>query len=126
MSPDCSLARLVGHIRAGLASFGIDLFAADGNPQRLQAAGFGGTFQDVRKIPVGNWPRHLAMKTIGEYCRAVIYDGLHAISMGPITRGLGWAPAQVEVLLDEVRKDLLNPGIHSYIYLHTAVGQKPM
>ncbi|KAF6820959.1 methyltransferase domain-containing protein [Colletotrichum sojae] len=126
MSPDCSLTRLIGHIRAGLASFGIDLFAADSNPQRLQAAGFGGTFQDVRKLPVGNWPRHPEMKTIGEYCRAVIYDGLHAISMGPITRGLGWTRAQVEVLLDEVRADLLSPGLHSYVYLHTVVGQKPV
>ncbi|KAK6212228.1 hypothetical protein QIS74_10182 [Colletotrichum tabaci] len=81
---------------------------------------------DVKKVPVGEWPKRHDLRKIGAYCKAVIYDGLHAVTIGPYTRGLGWAAEEVEVFLIDVRKDLLNTSIHSYMFYHSLAGQKPL
>lgn len=45
-------------------------------------------------------------------------DGVHAMSMALLTRGLGWSREQVELLLVGVRDDLRNRAVHSYIDLY--------
>jgi hypothetical protein len=41
-------------------------------------------------------------------------DGMQAISIAALTRGLGMTSAEVEALLVGVRKDLKNHRIHCY------------
>ncbi|KAL0934583.1 methyltransferase domain-containing protein [Colletotrichum truncatum] len=123
---DYAPVTMVENIKEGLARFGIDMNAAEQNPGRVEAAGFVNVLHQVKKVPVGRWPRNKFLRTIGLYTLSVIYDGLHAITIGPFTRGLGWTADQVERFLVQVRKDLMDPSVHSYVYFHALSGQKPL
>jgi SAM-dependent methyltransferase len=125
MDKDYTPPQMVDNIRAGLEKFGIDMHAARKNPDRLREAGFVNIRHEIKKVPVGPWPKDQNLKTIGLYNRSVIYDGLQAITMGPFTRGLGWTPEQVEVFLVKVRKDLMRTDVHSYVHFHSLCAQKP-
>lgn len=116
---------MVANIRDGLATFGIEMHAAEKNADRLREAGFVNIRHEIKKVPVGTWPKDPSLKMIGLYNRSVIYDGLQAITMGPFTRGLGWKPEEVEVFLVKVRKDLMDTSVHSYVHFHSLCAQKP-
>ncbi len=126
MGPDYAVAQMATYIRQGLQAFGIQVNAAEKNPERLAEAGYVDIRHTRDKVPVGTWPRDPNLKTIGLYNRSAVYDGLHGITMGPLTRGLKWTPTEVEVFLVRVRNDLMNSRIHSYVYMHTLCGQKPL
>ncbi|CAK7271502.1 hypothetical protein SEPCBS57363_004654 [Sporothrix epigloea] len=126
MGPDYSLTQMTKYMGQALSNFGIKLHSPDDNPERLTEAGFVDIRHKIDKVPVGTWPRDPNMKTIGLYNRSTMYDGLHGIAMGPLTRGLKWTPEEVEVFLVSVRKDLLDSRVHSYVHMHTLCGQKPL
>lgn len=126
MRPDYALTKMMKLVWEGLATFGIEADVADTNPQRLKDAGFLNQVHDIQKVPVGEWPRRQELRKIGAYCKAVLYDGIHAVTIGPLTRGLGWTAEEVEVFLVDVRKDLTNTSIHSYVFYHSLAGQKPL
>lgn len=65
------------------------------------------------------------MRLIGLYLRTVLIDGLQAISLGPLTRGLKWTKEGVEVLLVDVRKCLMDSSQHMHYTFHSFYGQKP-
>ncbi|CAK7227780.1 hypothetical protein SCUCBS95973_006657 [Sporothrix curviconia] len=125
MGPDYAVGQMAKYIGQALMNFGIKLYSPDDNPARLETAGFVDIRNTVDKVPVGTWPRDPNMKMIGLYNRSTVYDGLHGITMGPLTRGLKWTPEEVELFLVRVRRDLMNPRIHSYVHMHTLCGQKP-
>ncbi|KAM7212281.1 secondary metabolism regulator LAE1 [Rhypophila decipiens] len=126
MTEDYGPLKMSHLIHEALARFGVDTHSADRNPERAEAAGFVDLRHSVIKLPVGPWARDKTMKTVGLYNRSSIYDGLHAITMGPLTRGLKWSSEEVEVFLAGVRKDLLDTRIHSYITWHSICAQKPL
>ncbi|TQN71103.1 Secondary metabolism regulator laeA [Colletotrichum shisoi] len=126
MPPTYALSKMVKLVWEGVGNLGIEGDVVDITPQRLNDAGFVNQVHDVKKVPVGEWPKRHDLRKIGAYCKAVIYDGLHAVTIGPYTRGLGWAAEEVEVFLIDVRKDLLNTSIHSYMFYHSLAGQKPL
>lgn len=113
------------YLAEGFDRFGIDLLGMEKNAARLEQAGFVNVQEKIWKIPIGTWAKGDKMKTIGAYNRAVINDALTGVSMAPYTRGLGWKASEVEVFAAQVRKDLGNPGIHSYYTFHAVYGQKP-
>jgi hypothetical protein len=126
LKPDDPVANFTSTVAKGLAALGVDLFALEHNRARLSEGGFTRVEEKVLRVPVGVWPRDQNMKTIGLYSRSIIYDGLHAISMGPLTRGLKWTPEEVELWLEGVRKGLMNARVHSWYTFHVAYGQKPL
>ncbi|OLN87682.1 hypothetical protein CCHL11_05630 [Colletotrichum chlorophyti] len=101
------------------------LFALEQNPERLHNAGFINVIDDIKKIPFGSWAKDPSLKKIGSYCLAVGYDGLHAITIGPLTRGSGWTLEEVEILLAQCRREMLDRSVHSHVYHHAVSGQKP-
>ncbi|EWZ47505.1 hypothetical protein BFJ63_vAg12450 [Fusarium oxysporum f. sp. narcissi] len=125
LRPDFTPPQMVANIRAALAKSGIEMHAAEKNPDRLHDAGFVNICHEIKKVPVGPWPKDSNLKMIGLYNRSVIYDGLYAITIGPFTRALGWTPEEVEVFLVKVRKDLKDPSVHSYVHFHSLCAQKP-
>lgn len=114
------------YLTEALASFDVDVNIARDFAGHLESAGFTNQIHDMRKVPVGTWPKDPDLSAIGDYCRAVNYDSLGAITNLPFTRGLGWSRLRVEVFLIEVRKDLLNNSFHPYHYYHSYSGQKPL
>ncbi|KAH7128027.1 S-adenosyl-L-methionine-dependent methyltransferase [Dactylonectria estremocensis] len=125
LRPDSQVLGFLNNVKDGLAAFNVDLLGMEKNQQRVKDAGFVNVDEQVLKVPLGVWPRDKKMKTIGLYNRCMIYDGLHGISMGPFTRGLKWAPEEVEVYLVGVRKELMDSSQHGYIPFHVVTGQKP-
>jgi hypothetical protein len=61
------------------------------------------------------WPKGKHNKLVAMWMQQDLLDGLQGLSMALLTRGLGWSREQVELLLVEVRKDVLNRGIHAYL-----------
>src|SRR6478735_10685126 len=85
LRPDFTPPQMVANIRAALAKSGIEMHAAEKNPDRLHDAGFVNIRHEINKVPVGPWPKDSNLKMIGLYNRSVIYDGLYAITIGPFT-----------------------------------------
>jgi hypothetical protein len=81
----------------------------------LEDIGFVDVIVEVRRWPFGPWEQDKKMREIGLWSRANALDGLQAVSMAVLTRGLGKTAAEVDVQLVDVRKDFLNPRIHSYL-----------
>jgi hypothetical protein len=117
--------RFVDLCMEGFRSFGINPLMMEKNQELLRDGGFVNVEEKVWKVPIGMWPKDQKMKTIGLYNRSMLIDALQAVSMAPLTRGLKWSPAEVEVFLIDVRKSLMNTGIHSYLTYHVVYGQKP-
>ncbi|KAF9869752.1 methyltransferase domain-containing protein [Colletotrichum karsti] len=119
-------ARMMELIKEGVATFGVDLRAGKSHMERMEKAGFRNLVHDAKKVPIGTWPKDAHLKSIGSYARAVIYDGLHGNTIGPLTRGLGWTPMEVEVFLIQCRKEMMDDSFHPYIFYHSYSAQKPL
>lgn len=126
MPPGFAPVRMVANLTEALAISGVDMNAAERNPARLDAAGFVNISHQVKKVPVGQWPQNEVWKLIGSLVHRIIYDGLEAITLRPFTQLLGWSSEEVSSFLDEVRRGLSNPSVHSYVYFHVLTGQKPL
>lgn len=125
MPEDYGFAQFIKNLATGLSTFGVDLTGMEKHPELLKEAGFVNVEERVFKVPIGIWPKDPQLKTIGNYNRCVIWEALQGVSMGPYTRGLKWAPEEVEAFLVTVRKSLSDPSIHSYMTYHVVFGQKP-
>ncbi|PNP44864.1 hypothetical protein TGAM01_v209980 [Trichoderma gamsii] len=127
MPPDHPVTRYWKHVSEGLAALGIDLdTAANGRiSDMMQEAGFTNVTERVLHVPIGTWPKNKVLKTVGLYWRTILLDGIQAIALGPLTRGLGWNREQVEVLLMEVRQAYFDDSKLMYMPFHVIYGQRP-
>ncbi|RFU75977.1 methyltransferase type 11 [Trichoderma arundinaceum] len=127
MPADHPVARFWKHVTDGLAALGIDLdAAADGRlGAMMQQAGFTNVTERVLHVPIGTWPKNKILKTVGLYWRTILLDGLQAIALGPLTRGLGWNREQVELLLLEVRRAYFDNSLLMYMPFHVVYAQRP-
>lgn len=75
-------------------------------------------FVDVKKIylksPTSPWPKDRILKEVGKFQLVAHIEGLEGISLGLLTRGLGWKAEEVKVLMAKIRPELKNRSIHSY------------
>ncbi|KAG5935748.1 hypothetical protein E4U53_000375 [Claviceps sorghi] len=112
----------------GLAALGVDLDISSGGilASKMQQAGFRNVTERVFHVPIGTWPKNKVLKTVGLYWRTILLDGLQAIAMGPLTRGLRWNREQVEMLLMEVRQAYHDNTTLMYMPLHVTYAQKPL
>ncbi|KAL6902883.1 S-adenosyl-L-methionine-dependent methyltransferase [Trichoderma evansii] len=127
MPPEHPVARYWKHVTEGLAALGIDLdTASDGRiSDMMQSAGFTNVTERVLHVPIGTWPKNKVLKTVGLYWRTILLDGIQAIALGPLTRGLGWNREQVEVLLMEVRQAYFDDSKLMYMPFHVIYAQRP-
>ncbi|UKZ95368.1 uncharacterized protein TrAFT101_010213 [Trichoderma asperellum] len=127
MPPDHPVTRYWKHVSEGLAALGIDLDTASNGriSDMMQAAGFTNVTERVLHVPIGTWPKNKVLKTVGLYWRTILLDGIQAIALGPLTRGLGWNRDQVEVLLMEVRQAYFDDSKLMYMPFHVIYGQRP-
>ena len=107
--------RKLGHVAESAISY----------KQQMEEAGFVDVVEVVHKWPSNTWPKDPEHKEIGMWNYMNILQGLQGFTMAPFTRGLGWSPAQVEVFLVDVRKDLKDRKIHAYWPIHFVYGRKP-
>ncbi|KAG6200483.1 hypothetical protein E4U10_002399 [Claviceps purpurea] len=124
---DHPVARFWTLVTEGLAALGVDLDISSGGilAEKMQQAGFTNVTERVFHVPIGTWPKNKLLKTVGLYWRTILLDGLQAIAMGPLTRGLRWHREQVEMLLMEVRQAYHDNNALMYMPLHVTYAQKP-
>ncbi|KAK4192541.1 S-adenosyl-L-methionine-dependent methyltransferase [Podospora australis] len=127
MPPEHPVAQYWSLINQGLGNLGINFYAcANGNlANMMRENGFVNVTERVLQIPIGTWPKNKVLKTVGLYWRTILTDGIQAIALGPLTRGCGWSPQDVEILLMEVRKAYKDNSSLMYMPLHIIYGQKP-
>lgn len=124
---DHPVAEFWSHVIAGLAELGVDLNTpSDGRLARmLQDTGFVNVTERVLHVPIGTWPKNKVLKTVGLYWRTILLDGIQAIALGPLTRGLHWKREEVEVFLTSVRTAYQDNAALMYMPLHVIYAQKP-
>lgn len=127
MPADHPVARYWTLVNEGLAKLGVDLQAAAGGrlADTMRECGFVNVTERVLHVPLGTWPRNRLLKTVGRCWRSILADGARAIALGPLTRGCGWSPDQVDLLLADVRKTYRDNAALCYMPLHIVYGQKP-
>jgi hypothetical protein len=80
----------------------------------MEETGFVDIHEVVHKWPQNPWAKEPKHKEIGLWTMVNFLQGLHGLSMRPLTRGLGMMAEEVEVMLVDVRKDVKNPQIHAW------------
>jgi len=128
MSPDHPIAKYWGLISEGLGRLGVPFFAVanGGLTNMMRECGFVNVTERVLQIPIGTWPKNKVLKTVGLYWRTILLDGIQAIALGPLTRGLGWTREEVELFLVDVRRAYQDNSILAYMPMHIIYGQKPL
>ncbi|EAQ84853.1 hypothetical protein CHGG_08867 [Chaetomium globosum CBS 148.51] len=120
-----ALRDYIHYLAAGMAVMGSQAHAILTLPERMRAAGFADVRRTTHKCPVGVWPRDKRMRFCGLFLRTTLMDGLRGLSRRPLT-ALGWTPVQIEIFLVEVRRALMEQGVHSYFTLNVVRGRKPV
>jgi hypothetical protein len=125
MKDDNALIKWLALLKQGLKRLGPDVDRVLKLGEELKEAGFVNVEEKAFKVPIGPWAKNKTLRLIGVYLKTVLFEGLQGISLGPLTRGLGWTKEEVEVLLIDVRKCLADSSQHMYYTFHTFYGQKP-
>lgn len=98
----------------GSQKLGRNFSVAHEHDQRLREAGFVNVEKKLFKWPTNPWPKSKELKEVGLWTLANIGEGLEAIGMAAMTRGLGMSQEEVVVATALARKDMRNPKIHAY------------
>lgn len=91
----------------------------------MEEVGFVDVVHIPFKVPVGTWPANETLKAAGGAQLIVMLDGIQALSLAIFTRGLGWAPEDVESFLEECRKDFKQKKKYMYWPGWIVYGRKP-
>jgi hypothetical protein len=124
MNKDNAVIKWLDLLKQALQILGLDVDRPLKLAENLRDAGFVNVEEKSFKVPIGTWPKNKTLQLIGLYLRTVLIEGLQAISLGPLTRGLNWTKEEVEILLVDVRKCLMDSSQHTYYTFHSIYGQK--
>ncbi|CAK7229988.1 hypothetical protein SCUCBS95973_007421 [Sporothrix curviconia] len=91
----------------------------------MREVGFVDVIEERYALPGNPWPKGREAKTLGLWQMTNFLDGMQAITMTVLTKGLGMTPTEVELLLMDVRKDVQNTNVHFYIPVYVMYGRKP-
>lgn len=80
----------------------------------FENAGFVGINQTTFKSATNPWPKSKLLKEAGKFQLLAHVEGLEGVSIGLMTRGLGWKADEVKVLMARLRPELRSRAIHSY------------
>lgn len=92
----------------------------------MREVGFVDIVEERYALPGNPWPKGREAKTLGLWQMTNFLEGMQAITMTVLTKGLGMTPAEVELLLMDVRKDVQNTNVHFYIPVYVMYGRKPL
>ncbi|KAK8085652.1 hypothetical protein PG997_006923 [Apiospora hydei] len=69
-------------------------------------------------------PQEAVSYSYRRYFERDVYDGVKGLSFGML-RAAGMSAEEIEAMVDQVRVDLLNPHIHTYVPARVVYGRKP-
>ncbi|KAK1658796.1 S-adenosyl-L-methionine-dependent methyltransferase, partial [Colletotrichum godetiae] len=76
--------------------------------------------------PLNTWPKDKRFKEIGRWMVLNLDMGIEALTLGLLTRVMGWTEEEVLRLCDDVRKDLSKTWYHAYWNVHVVYARKPL
>ncbi|CAM1507862.1 Fc.00g047100.m01.CDS01 [Cosmosporella sp. VM-42] len=114
------------HLRDGIRNLGRDVYAPLRCREYLLDAGFENVEQRKFVIPTSPWAKGTDEKTLGFMQMKSNLAGIPALTQWVFAKGLQWQREQVEVFLVDVRKELMDRGIHAYFTLIAVWAQKPV
>ena len=82
--------------------------------KRFEKAGFVDIKQIFLKSPSNPWPKDRLLKEVGKFQLLAHLEGLEGVSLGLLTRGLGWKFEEVKILMAKCRNEVRSRSIHSY------------
>ncbi|RKL06274.1 hypothetical protein BFJ71_g2833 [Fusarium oxysporum] len=88
-------------------------------------AGFVDVQERIFKMPMNGWPKDERLKELGRMWERNFLMGLSGFSFTLFNRVYERTPAQIEVALVDVRRELIDTRIHAYIPIHVIIGRKP-
>lgn len=101
----------------GVKKVGRDPFSPIRLHSLLKEAGFVNITERRLAVPTSPWPKGKRQKVIGTLEMQNLLEVAHGITMSVFTKALGWTADEVEALLVEVRENLQDTRIHTYIPL---------
>ncbi|KUI53492.1 Phosphoethanolamine N-methyltransferase 1 [Cytospora mali] len=115
------------YVQLGLANLGLDLHMISRLPDELRDSGYDDITEVRHKLPIGRWAKDRRQRQKGIwFLRMILMEGLSAIAKRPLSQGLGWKEAQIEMFLVDVRKSLNDSGVHAYFPFTIVYGRKPL
>ncbi|KAI1634786.1 S-adenosyl-L-methionine-dependent methyltransferase [Biscogniauxia mediterranea] len=91
----------------------------------LRKAGFVNITERKYAVPVNTWPPGKQLQRIGTMMTTNYMTIIEALSLPIFTEILGWSRQAFDSLLVDVKKDIGDPRIHSFMTLVTVYAQKP-
>ncbi|KAI1140752.1 S-adenosyl-L-methionine-dependent methyltransferase [Hypoxylon sp. FL0543] len=127
LAADHPVAQYWKYVDEGLENLGVNFrFSDEGRIAALmRQCGFVNVTERVFHIPIGKWPKNKTLKSVGLYWKTILLDGIQAIALGPMTRGLHWRREQVEAFLVAVRRGYHDNSMFLYMPLVCVYGQRP-
>ncbi|RSL46430.1 hypothetical protein CEP54_013850 [Fusarium duplospermum] len=113
------------NLREGSAKFGKPVDCAPEWKRKLCDAGFVDVRQEVRKLPIGAWPKDLRLKEIGRYQAIQELQVIDSYTPQLFRHVLGWNMEEIQVLMAQVKRELRDPSIHLYLPVYIVWGRKP-
>ncbi|CAI0643115.1 unnamed protein product [Colletotrichum noveboracense] len=126
MPPEKPLAKFASLIREACVKFGREFVPVPLMERMMTEAGFEDVVLQRFKWPSNPWPKDPYYKKIGEWNFHNFVDAAEAMAIAPLTRAHGYTKEEVQVFLIDVRKNMRDPSIHSYMPIYTIVGKKPL
>ena len=123
--PDSPLMQWSSYMMEGARNLGIDLEASNSFPTLLAEVGFVSIKSETYAWPINSWPKDQAMKENGMWVTQNFLQGLQGFSMAYFARGLGWKPAEVEVMVSKVRTQSRDRRSHVYMPISFFWARKP-
>ncbi|KAK1510259.1 methyltransferase domain-containing protein [Colletotrichum abscissum] len=106
------------------AGLGIMFHIARDLRPHLEAAGFKDIHCEVKKIPVGTWPKDKTMRLIGQYMKGVVADAIPAFAGKPF-EAHGISNVESQVWQATAKKELEDRTKHRYLNFYFWYAQKP-
>ncbi|TVY82843.1 putative methyltransferase tdiE [Lachnellula suecica] len=104
---------------------GIDLTAPGKYQVMMESVGFVDVKEVVVEWPVGTWAKSKYHKRIGAWFKRDMEVGVEGIVMGLFTRVLGMSKEDVQVIVEDVKRDMNDKSIHAYQPFYVVYGRKP-
>jgi len=125
LAPDSPLRTWVDvFVKIGRAT-GKTFFWGHRAAESVRDAGFVEVTERRVKVPIGTWPKDKELKQWGAWNRQFLLDALEGFSIRGLTELLGWKYDEAQVYLADLRRELKNPKLHSYLDMTIIYGQKP-
>lgn len=80
----------------------------------LERQGFVDIQEQIIQLPLNPWPSAPHAKDIGRWYNLGLTQGLEALSLAPLTRIKGWNKAQVDAIVQEVKREVCAKKYHVY------------